>query len=724
MPTRSFIAPILACLCCLCLGAAAATPWPQGTEGWRATAVPATPLAQTVFIPVPESLASCLGGKAVSADGQPLPTWPVRVDNRLVGAEVAVPAGGKPFCFYPARTAAPLPEAALRTPVVVQAWSAAMTTRPYEYIEMERFLGALPPLAEEGLASYGGIDAEACRQQPAKAVHWNNVHTDHNKQKAQIIHLSAYLRRDPGLANLRLAAANGEAPFFLYLDGEPVLKWRPNSRSGTVACPQPIDLPRPLVRLDFFTLVQAGEKFPVPLLYNAGAEKKKTSELKPELLVSAAMPASLAWESEAGDSAFAYDANQAALLLGHDSLKPALLIPGGVSAGSGPQAVKRQAFSGTMVLPQDLPAFPLPCAWQPPLRHRRDWPRLDLDAKPRIFAGTTLPLELRLTLPPTLENFRPCLRIRQEGLRPDGKAFAADQALPVPAGDGLREAGRREQPPGERPLASALVPTVIDAGAASSFRLLLAVDGVPLSPPLEMTILSPADDLSKLALVDGHLRCDGRLAVLKTDLQDPASSPPHPWIRKLLWYDEFWFNRRTPGADLVPDAAAAKRLAGKPGASMFASCRYQAADPEPEAPGTERLLQLGRLGDASVVVWSLDPGASASYEDVLQFSLTCRFLALACLAQDRLPVFITPAALPGKNPESMRLAALRLKELGVELGIPVVDFYSLYKLQAGQVPSLAAPYDSPTPGLLLPSANNAMRQWLLAQVAEALSQAL
>jgi hypothetical protein len=683
------------------LGAAAAD-WQVSAAPWRLEAVPALADRHDLFVPVPAELGNATPA-AFQDNGQPLPCSPVLVGDRLTGVEVEIPAGmARRSCFVyltPATAAANPPAARARLPVIRQSWDAGMTTRPISLPEICRLVAVLPTVEGANIEPLPGIPGDLDKGTTVVKVEWPNVHNVHNKALTRIVHLYAQIKQEKTGPLVFTMANSKRVPFCLFVDGQPLLLWAPESQGSQISSPA-VTVAAGLHRFDFYVMVQPlaqpREVCPIPQLTTGTPN-----------WVSPLLPLRFALQRRDGLEAVQVTFEGARLLWGRDDLAPVLFLPAGlkVPADLSCPLADTHVFAGMR-----LPAFSVTdkragggtfsfAAMQPEARVLAKWPEFTLLALPvAISARQDIRLTLNLTLSRNLREMQKLLSLRHIYKNGAGKVLETG-VRPLPAETTVPWTFTVTPPPEK----------------AATVELQLMAGEQPLMAPMPIHLVAPEAPLERLTAMGDRLLFDGQPALLRCR---PITPGRHPRLsgKRLAWFDEVWFTCQAPGADVRPETLPLPRgihniHLDTPPPTGTGEMAYELA----------RHASIAKMAAADIVVWSLQRPAGSVYETQRPFLAECLFLAQACQAHGCGVIFVTPPPLPGSDPEAERLAALWMKELGMRAGFTVVDLYSRSQLDHASAGPLADPFAGGPAGTILASPGNAARAWAIQNVFEILN---
>ena len=244
--------------------------------------------------------------------------------------------------------------------------------------------------------------------------------------------------------------------------------------------------------------------------------------------------------------------------------------------------------------------------------------------------------------------------------------------------------------------------------------------------PLTLTVLRPGDSLAGLNAIGVNVFLHGNRAIFVCNplpqsplaSDKPAISSANPSLRIAL-LDDFMATATAPGAELLPETVMETALQQETPALQIT--RVLAVNP----PGaTSRLAPWEALAAAhdlrpEMMILAIGALPLADGMDPREWSSHLLFAAQSSLAADIVPVLVALPALPAIDPASSRLAALYTKEIGLALGLPVLDLHSRRLADADSLTSWFQP-GAPAPA----TPNDQARHWLAATAAKAFQQSI
>jgi hypothetical protein len=580
-----------------------------------------------------------------------------------------VAAGGKP-----AEIAKRLPASLHRS---LRATS-SLTTRPFTAIEAIRLLGDAPaPRARRDGSMfnrrtyfYYSQAAPGLGQVPYSRL------ADPGPRKIATMHWATDLRVESPRTVL-FGADQRHVAWFVYVDGEPVADWR-TSRPEPAGryMGEPVALSAGLHFVEYVVVQQSEEQ--IPQLFWREKEAKETVPLPVESQVGTMVPETVLVEAKDGraggytltryeqrlrartDEQF-LDLTVAAPLLDGKRLGAPQFVGDGLSG--------RTAWLPAGTLPairvpfgDDSLTFPARHAWDPPttfdvdvrlvegpvvLSSGQAYPaRIRLDRLDHLPADTALKMRLRWTLQDALG------KVLDSGELPCEASQVGDvTAFDVPISDDTHRV---------------------------EFELRLA--GLEVGRRRAFRVLRPADTLAGLRASGRSLFLGDERAVL---VCAPLATLPElpPSARKgaphLYILDDFWATASGPEATLRPEKVLGEAL-------PEAVFRFPAS--EDLAPGASGELRKFALLPALVESRADAVLLAVGWEDLKAGSTgreLCRqllFLAQAAHAHNMRATLLALPTLPDMEPKTLREGALLVKELGLRLGVPVVDAFSAEQL--------------------------------------------
>ena len=689
--------------------AAAAADWRAPDAGWRLRLSGAAADAHLLTVDLP---LTCRG-RGVSAwtlDGSELMASPILDAERLVGVECLVTAGVGSEADRPSLELylspddrSPRPCAAeQRLPVRVTHRLMPLVTRPLTMPEMARLTALMPaPRTAADIASFGG-DGPWRRWPRPQARHYG------------IWHFSCRVRR---AETETLRAGPGPAPWFLFVDGRPHSDWRGEHRSrpdgGAAVGPG-------LARVDLFAI--QGPREQIPVLLRGSGPNGAGEEFAGADLFSGRGPASVLIDEAGSDreigvrvhglQRYIVAANGTEILsfLATALGRTLAAATGGarLRIGAGPDLLlgERPYAATTRMLPE----LTLTGAGE-------EAQSLTLPARPVWCVPTLIDPYLSLAEFPVLTAAAGSLRFAVGTMVAPAltEALAGQVYLSWRQRTGTGTTVSR----GRKPLVSASsvqecsLPLAADAAVLD---LTLSCMEQPLVEPVTVRLLRPGHDLRGLQARGRRLFAGADPAVLLTGPLARLAALPRTGVAakpasRICFADDFVAVGSGPGADLLPEEWFREH------ADLDVTRVSVAAG---LAPGAARELwkfstlpQVLESG-AGTVVWCV--GARELQAGVKPGRL-CRhllFLAQATHALGAEPVLVTLPPVAGVAADTVRAAALLTKELGLRLGVAVIDLYSRTRNTGlGNAASTAA---------FPAAAGNRRREWLYRALAAGLSR--
>ncbi|HOG51064.1 MAG TPA: hypothetical protein PKY10_10785, partial [Lentisphaeria bacterium] len=242
--------------------------------------------------------------------------------------------------------------------------------------------------------------------------------------------------------------------------------------------------------------------------------------------------------------------------------------------------------------------------------------------------------------------------------------------------------------------------------------------------PLTLAVLRPGDSLAGLNAIGVNVFQHGNRAIFVCNPLPPSPLASHkpaapsasPSLRIAL-LDDFMATATAPGAELLPETVMETALQQETPALQIT--RVLAVNP----PGaTSRLAPWEALAAAhdlrpEMIILAIGALPLADDMEPREWSSHLLFAAQSSLAVNIVPVLVALPALPTINPASSRLAALYTKEIGLALGLPVLDLHSRRLADTDSLTSWFQP-GAPAPA----TPNDQARHWLAATAAKAFQQ--
>jgi hypothetical protein len=684
----------------------------------------------SLFVPVPSGIAPELRHcSAFADDGSELPASPVLLDDRLIGVAL--------FCRSAARQASraeagPAPNASIylhaearekspaflgenARPVTLERSIRPLTTRAHSPAEILRLFNTPDrrrPSFVVAVPSLGAIpDRENWRQPPE------------NPRLA-----NALLRWDARFIlseerSLAFGADQDHCAWLLLLDGKPVADWsNQDRRPGGGAFGFAIDLKPGSYSLQLFAVQRAGENIPRCFMRPAGEEGPG---MEMPRLLPAAQPAY--WSIEFAEQP-EHKAGVSCQLesIAHFLQNDQRIAHYSIGAGGDGQAPPPQWLDqngqlinadqdGALICPADcipgfrlksgeqtlsVPAFAL---WQPGTLQDA---RMSFGELPSVLARQqTLSLAIRISWPETLPDaLRQNARFLCEQRDENGAVLQCDP-LPVNGQEQLRaDVTLRAQ------------------SRILKLRCILADKDIFRSLPL--SIIHPQPPLRPLSAQGNALYApSGQRAVMLCAALPPANyarSGQRHWpaqqALRVAILDDLIAATNSYDATTLPEQQLAELLSA-PGPLSFS--RVNASTRTGSSPLLAAIAAMPQLIASRPDFAVLSVGAAALHAGQTpgQWCQTLLFLTQACQAAGIEPILVALPDLPGLGEGVSRSAALLTKELGLSLGVAVIDLYSRQRLSCVEPASW---YQEQA--LTLPTPHNQARLWLSATCASALQQ--
>ncbi|MBT3287734.1 MAG: hypothetical protein HN380_10345 [Victivallales bacterium] len=675
--------------------------------------------------------------RAMLPGGRALGARLIRMGDVPVAVEVAVPTlrsastkntatdSAAPIEVYLLNGSLKTPPAldtAQRTPALLHRSvrsTRSLTTRPFTPEEAIRLVGAAPVLRRKRSSLrnrartyfYWAWDAVGIGQTLQRS-RW----ADPGERKVAVIHWATDLRIENPRA-VAFGANQRNVAWFVYVDGKPVADWHnssgtpPNPYTGPV-----VELATGFHLLEYIVVQQHDE--PIPQIFWRDRGSKEASPVPTELQHSVRLPTTVLVErqnGEAGGFTFAR-AEQRLRAYGQDQFLDALLGAPKVSGKvldaaqwASKSSGDREVFVPIPALPpirvpfgKETLLFPSRHVWLPPTTFEVDV-RIQ-EAQAVLSSGQ--PFEAKVDLD-RLDHISSEIasRLRLHWLLRDAKGST------LRSGEVVCKADRKGA---ETALSIAIEAT------ARSLELRVMLDGHEVARRRTLRILRPADSLVGLRAVGRSLFVDRERALLVCNPL-AALRPLPPTGRKgtphLVILDDFWATVSGPEADVRPETVLGEQLPYA--VSRLAVPRGRAAGAAGDLRKFGLLPALAeRRADATLFAlgWEdLQVGASA--RDLCRHLL---FLVQAAHAHGTRPYLMALPSLPDAAPATTREAALLVKGLGFQLGVPVVDAFSAERRGTFDSGLFSQYFTAAQGAVTLSTPNNAGRQRLCELVRQVL----
>lgn len=250
----------------------------------------------------------------------------------------------------------------------------------------------------------------------------------------------------------------------------------------------------------------------------------------------------------------------------------------------------------------------------------------------------------------------------------------------------LRQYGRAEELLSEKVVCTQYTPEIalqtILQSAVQRLSWQAEIAGIPVAEAVEVQIIRPGTFPQQLEFRGQHLLLDGKRAVLQCNPLQKREKSEFLQKRKtaatslkLYYFDSGLGNTQSKREQTLGKRHAERffqQLQGfSPGRIML-----------PETPGAKAELQsLAALSELlsmrpDLAILNLGERELQAGSTPLTWCKQMLFFTQTCLAADIEPILLTWPELPGIEPAVSRQSALLLKELGLNLGVTVVDLYS------------------------------------------------
>lgn len=717
-----------------CGSAGAAVPWLNSDAPIRISAAPIESESHVMRLDLPAEIVAdehLQGVEARLRDGTPLNASPVLLGDSMVAVEIAIPEGvpawpssaagpaDLPVHVYllPGRVAPNPLTTADRTPFGISRTRQQMMTRPFtmdQVIALQARLGM--PAFVTDVASIGPDLDNHMRWPPLQ------------QHRAHRVHISTALAIATR-TTLRLGADAPQTAWFLFLNGEHIVDWRDYADTeGSIDLSAELTLPPGLHRLDLVVIRRPDEAFPELYWKHGGSP---ATGIPQDALVSAHTASAWQVQRQGQDMRIgaAIAQHRVYALSEHGETAAAFRVVdlSGVADGSTPNARlvvddREQPFARTFVMRQlAFPRISLRCQdaddgsslsyTMPPQFH---WPSTMVHAQPHLTiedvpvvledAGR-LPLRFSIAgIPQTLvADPGMVLGIRWRAIH--NADILAEDIAPV----------AREN------LSGPVLDLPLDA-SATRVVLELTANGVPLTVPATVRILDPGADFSGLTARGERLVLGADAAVLRLPPRPAAGDGARPRLQSIAavrFVDEFWAVRSAPGATLDPAPWLSRHTSFDVRHLPVNERRVYDCVPE--------LRKFAVLAEALAtpgvaVLWGVGTTDLAAHHDLEEIERRLRFLIQATLAHQSLPILMTAPPLAGVSTDRSRRAALALKRLCHNLGIPVVDVYSKALADWQDREGMRHLFVAPRGGLRLTVPNDLGRHWLYELIRTTLQQ--
>ena len=719
-------------------GFASATPatWQESAAPVRLRIErPSRPYSQ-LLVPVPtEWSAAYQGALAFTDQGTPLPASPIAVGGNLLA--VAVNAQGQFTVRPPAASdqndmAPPKPEISIylfpkppaqprpydgKTVVTVDREIRSLTTRAFTAAEMLRLFSAS---GRRRSRQHTGL-VENFGQLPDRD-HWKTF--PDNRNAAALLHWEASWLT-PASTEVAFGADQTHTAWTILVDGRIAASWQEGQpRASGGAFGPKLHLEPGVHTIQMLVVQKPEEQLPNCLVRTASGNPAgdTLSELLP-----AFRPEWLGAESN-DEAKYSLHA-----VITPDTTHRFRATDNAISAFTvalEADGTSRSYFDlrGRKLSATDDGLLLCPACQTPTAVISKDSTRLTFPGRRHWQAGTLVNGRLRLDdLPTVLPHAKPLtlnLRLEWQEMLPE----AIQQALLVTV---TQMDGKGAE------LATNTAATVAENGAVLSVTMPLAdacrqvtitygLPGYSVLAPLTLSVLRPGDSLAGLNAIGVNVfQHDNRAIFVCNPLPQsplasdmPAVSSSSPSLRIAL-LDDFMATATAPGAELLPETVMETTLQQKTPALQIT--RVQAVNP----PGaTSRLAPWEALAAAhdlrpEMMILAIGALPLADGMDPREWSSHLLFAAQSGLAAGIVPVLVALPSLPTIAPASSRLAALYTKEIGLALGLPVLDLHSRRLAEADNLPPCTQP-GAPAPA----TPNDQARHWLAATAAKAFQQSV
>lgn len=244
-------------------------------------------------------------------------------------------------------------------------------------------------------------------------------------------------------------------------------------------------------------------------------------------------------------------------------------------------------------------------------------------------------------------------------------------------------------------------------------RSALYLGDIPLTKEKLIKILSPDVVPSELKVRGRHLKVGNAPAVLLLkDIKVSSDSLAEIYspIESIIMVDEFWGSGLGPEARLCP-VSRLESMTDLETTAMYLVDSTASDNAMPELIKFN-LLSAALEEPSDAIIWSVGVQDLMHHNQVQDLLNQLRFLINASLAVDKLPILVTIPSLPDVAEEDARAAAIGIKQLGVDYGIPVIDVYSqAHSRFAGRDEVIKQFFTAEDGTLRLGYPNNKARQW-------------
>ncbi len=642
-------------------------------------------------IPIPLELQMHVTGVAAYRDdGTAMPASLIMIGSQAVAAEVVITAPltgdwqenraslAMPLEIYLLpNQPSPLPvTAAQRLPLALSADHEKMLTRPF--------------LAAELMAldsNRGGLEFVADLENWQD--HQNNPRVVRKTKRRQMLrtHWTTTLVIDAP-TSLRLGIDQLENASFLFLNGKPVVGWKEYAdQAGDVALSAPLEFSPGCHRLDLF--VVQDQPAQITQLYVCPVEQRKPVLISPDQLHTSRLPGAYRVEFREGTvhPGFELSPEQALHFLPrgvrlHQVAVQNLSLPQAAAAAG---QVRIRLGGSTDITGGQTAVIPgltwpdVTLLWPGPDKSVRTltFPSGFTWRRPSILQTRLLLDEVPIVI---MHNERAQLQCRLHALSPSGQkppAWLGQAGLVWRQFDeqgALLQNGTAEfGPTGQGQIQAGLVPL------PGSMEVEAVMNGVPITPPTTIHVLTPDADFSGLRPRGNRLMKNNAAAILIANPPGEnhysATAIEDAWEKPVfICIDESWAATSAPAASLPMAAWINARL-------PEIEVRHLSVDAARFREARRELHKFGLLGEltnqsGSTVLWAVGRADLAAKIPLPEIEKRLLFLAQASQAQGVNPILMTIPELADVPGETARISALQIKRLGHRLGLPVLDLYS------------------------------------------------
>lgn len=698
----------------------------------------------TLRLDIPREFSAYAVAGAYAGNGTALPARPIRLNTNLTAVEISLDpltsgsinvAGATDKTKFPdhAPVFVYLAEAGKdtvkslddRTPVAWRVGRVSSITRPSGVNDLLTFWSrnsALSFREDRGLNMNPDL---AVPTRPSRKLRHRR-----NNSCAQLEYSTSLIVREKSV--FRFGAATAKTAWFIFVNGQGVAAWRTGKAETGAVLGDKVTLSPGIYPLSVFAIVRPDETFP-DLLYTKNGGKPvafspdqvaashlptasrlefRQGNIHPGVAIDGGviylpglrefchtvMPTDLTWVTggDLPDTPTTFTVNNQPAGDGHpvaaSGMPPRELIVGGSFPG--------KQFTLT------IPVFPQ----RPAAVYLGELAVLKLP--PMVTKTGTIDIRVKLhnasiNQETKIPGFVPVLRINLVGA--DNKIRQV-MKKPINHSDSLQTI--------TVPVNSDIARVVLD----------VSLGGVNIVQPVTVEILRPSSDLSQIVADGDRLRSGPNLAVLQIDGEIPPVSPPPlkphtlPLDAVVVWVDTY-----------MAKGAAAEQLSTHLSTGQdktpYSLIRVDDRD-LPKLPVLPELRQFHLAARAlsmqpAAIIWGIGPLdlAAGTHRDEIQRRQ--QFFIQASLARGILPVLVTPPLLAGMDHEETRAAALSIKRLGLQLGLPVADVFS--EARALKTRPAGASFNEFThldPAVNIDGVNAAGRSWSLQLVRRTLDKIL